>query len=75
MSIAGGFYKAIAHGKKAKCSTIQLFTKSNNQWKAKPLTDSEIGRYFRDKEEAGIDPVIAHTAYLINIASPKPDVY
>lgn len=75
MSIAGGVYRAISYGRKAKCSCIQIFTKSNNQWKAKPLTDREINRYFMEKEESGIDPIIAHTAYLINIASPKPEVY
>ena len=75
MSIAGGVFNAIAHGKNVNCATIQLFTKSNNQWKAKPLTDEEVSKYFEDKQEAGIDPVVAHTAYLINIASPKEDIY
>ena len=43
--------------------------------KPKPLTDEEVEKFFADKEEAGIDPVVAHTAYLINIASPKEDIY
>jgi deoxyribonuclease IV len=75
MSIAGGVYNAIEHGVNADCNAIQIFTKSNNQWKAKPLTDDEVGKFHTDKKAAGIDSVIAHTAYLINIASPKEDVY
>jgi len=75
MSIAGGVFNAIAHGLREKCTTIQMFTKSNNQWKAKPLRDDEIEKFHTDKKEAGIDPVIAHTAYLINIASSREEVY
>jgi deoxyribonuclease-4 len=75
MSIAGGIYNAIAHGRAVDCTTIQLFTKSNNQWDAKPLEDEEVEKFHADKAEAGIDPVIAHTAYLINIASPREEIF
>jgi deoxyribonuclease-4 len=75
MSIAGGVFNAIAFGVEMKCATIQLFTKSNNQWKAKILTDGEVEQYFKDREKAAINPVVAHTSYLINIASPKEDIY
>jgi len=75
MSIAGGVYNAIAFGAELNCSTIQIFTKSNNQWKAKPFGEGEVEKFHEDKKAAGIDPVIAHTAYLINIASPKEDIY
>jgi deoxyribonuclease-4 len=36
-SIAGGVFNAIERGKKATCDTIQMFNKSNNQWRAKKL--------------------------------------
>ncbi len=36
ISIAGGLEKAIKRGESIGCSTIQIFTKSNRQWKAKP---------------------------------------
>lgn len=75
MSIAKGVFNAIAFGVEVDCATIQLFTKSNNQWKAKILTDEEVEQYFKDREKAGINPVVAHTSYLINIASPKEDIY
>ena len=38
MSIAGGFDKAIERGESIGCTTIQIFTKSNRQWSAKPIT-------------------------------------
>jgi deoxyribonuclease-4 len=42
MSIAGGVDKALLRGHQIGCDTIQIFTKNNNQWRAKPLTDREI---------------------------------
>ncbi len=35
MSIAGGLEQAIIRGESIGCSTIQIFTKSNRQWRLK----------------------------------------
>lgn len=70
MSIAGGAFKAFAQGEYFGCTTIQIFTKSSNQWKAKELTDEEVDKYHAEQKRTGIDPVIAHDSYLINLGSP-----
>ncbi|KPJ50061.1 MAG: endonuclease IV [candidate division Zixibacteria bacterium DG_27] len=69
MSIAGGVYNCFDHGEHFKCTTIQIFTKSSNQWRAKPLTEEEIATYKRRQRETGISPVVAHNSYLINLGS------
>ncbi len=69
-SIAGGVFTAIERGQKAGCDTIQMFNKSNNQWKAKTLSIEEIDLFFRRIEETGVTVSVSHTSYLINIASP-----
>ena len=69
-SIAGGVFNAIERGKKATCDTIQIFNKSNNQWRAKKLTTDEIDKFFAAIEKTGVDVAVSHTSYLINIASP-----
>jgi deoxyribonuclease-4 len=78
-SIAGGLVKAFDRGQTATCETIQIFTKSNRQWQAKPLSDEEIAawreRMEAEQETNGIYPVVAHTSYLINIASPKEETW
>ena len=71
-SIAGGVFNAIKRGQTATCDTIQMFNKSNAQWKAKVLTTSEIDKYFALIEETGITVACSHSSYLINIASPNP---
>ena len=69
-SIAGGAYTALERGRKATCDTIQIFTKSNHQWKAKTLATDEVDRYFAAIEETGITVACSHSSYLINIGSP-----
>lgn len=75
MSIAGGVDKALLRGQEVGCDTIQIFTKNNNQWQAKPLTDQEISNFHTSRAAMRIWPVVAHTGYLINVACPKKPLY
>ena len=75
MSISGGVDKAILRGHEVACETIQIFTRSPRQWRARVLEDEEIARFRRVQEETGIDPVIAHDCYLINLASPEDELW
>ena len=75
MSIAGGFEKAIERGMKVGCQTIQIFSKSNNQWNASPITPEQAEKFQMARETSGVGEVFAHDAYLINVGSPNPDTY
>ncbi len=75
MSIAGGMHKAFERGRSLRCRTIQIFLKSSNQWKARTLTDDDRRLFREAREKSGISPVLAHDSYLINLASPAPDLY
>jgi deoxyribonuclease IV len=69
-SIAGGYYKAVEIAHELKCDCVQLFTKNNNQWRAKELTDDDVRRFQSALAERGITHPLAHDSYLINLASP-----
>lgn len=73
VSTAGGAYRAFARGKETGCNAMQIFVKSPNQWRAKPLTEEAIIA-FREAREAAPQPVVAHAAYLINLASKDEEV-
>ncbi len=75
MSIEGGIFNAPLRGKEAGCDVIQIFTKNNNQWKSKALSDKEITAFKENLDKTGIKAVASHDAYLINLASPNKDVY
>src|SRR5438270_11863511 len=51
-SIAGGYYRAADTARQCGCDCVQLFTKNNNQWKAKELTDDEAARFQAALREA-----------------------
>lgn len=74
LSIAHGFAAACEEAQKIGCSTMQIFTKSNRQWKAKDLDPKEVALYLEAQKVTKITPVVAHACYLINIGSPDNDI-
>ena len=75
MSISGGCHKAVQRAAEVGCDCVQIFSKNNNQWRAKPLTE-EDGRLFAEAlEEYGITHPIIHDSYLINLASPDDELW
>lgn len=70
MSIAGGYFRAVEKAHSAGCDCVQLFTKNNNQWRAKPITKDDVDRFKKALDELKISHPISHASYLINLASP-----
>jgi deoxyribonuclease-4 len=75
VSVAGGLDKAFARATKSGCTALQIFTKNANRWHVKPISAIEATAFRQAWHESGIGPVVAHDAYLINLASPKSDVW
>jgi deoxyribonuclease-4 len=75
MSIAGGYYKAVEAAAHYGMDTVQVFTKNNNQWRAKELTDEDAAQFHSALRRLRIKHPIAHTAYLINLASPDDELW
>jgi deoxyribonuclease-4 len=74
-SIAGGYYKSVEIAHRLKCDCVQLFTKNNNQWRAKELTDEDVRLFQTRLQELGVTHPLAHDSYLINLASPDPSLW
>jgi deoxyribonuclease-4 len=75
MSIAGGYYKAVDAAAGFGMDVVQLFTKNNNQWRGKPLSDEDV-RLFREAlDRTGVTHPCGHNSYLINVASPVEAVW
>jgi deoxyribonuclease-4 len=68
-------YRALERGVEAGCDALQIWTKNSRQWNAPPLDPATIEQFQTTRRETGLRPVVAHAAYLINIASPKPDLH
>ncbi|MCG6155745.1 deoxyribonuclease IV [Rubinisphaera margarita] len=75
LSIAGGYYKAADAAAQLDMQTVQIFTKNNNQWRAKPLTDEDAERFKSAVEKAGLKSCCAHNSYLINLGSANVELF
>ncbi len=70
LSMAGGHDRAVREAHALGMATVQVFTKSNNQWRAAPLTDAHVAAFRAALAETGVAEPVAHASYLINLASP-----
>jgi deoxyribonuclease-4 len=69
MSIDGGVHTAHERGMSVGCAAMQIFTKNNSQWAARPISIEEIEKYKALERRSGIQPVVAHSSYLINLCA------
>ncbi len=72
----GGPPRALERAAELGLESCQLFTKSERQWAAKPLTDEQITAFHRGlTADTRLNRrVVAHDSYLINMASPDDDL-
>lgn len=75
MSVAGGLHLAAQRAHDAGCDVVQVFTKNNNQWNCKPLTGDDCTSWRQTLGELKIGSPIAHTSYLINLASADETLF
>jgi deoxyribonuclease-4 len=54
---------------------MQIFSKSERQWAAKPLLDEDIQKFKVEQQRTGIGPLLVHDSYLINLASPNDELW
>ena len=69
MSIAGGVHEALYRAQQAGCEAVQVFTRPSRQWYAPPLRDDEIAAFREAQRVTGLDTVLVHDSYLLNLAS------
>ena len=74
VSTAGGVSAAFARAEGIGCETMQIFTRNNHRWRGAPLAEAEIERWRTLAGEFDVRPVVSHASYLLNLASPDPDL-
>ncbi len=75
VSSAGGIWTAIDRGEELGCDTVQVFTQSPRMWRPTAHTDEALARFRDRRAEVGVGPVLCHALYLVNLASPDPEIY
>lgn len=90
MSIAGGLHKAAEAAGALHMDTVQIFTHSPSQWavtatnapqktsdwlQEKAFSDDAVQRFKDALASHQLREPIAHSSYLINLASPEPSLW
>ncbi len=72
--VSGGYAKAIEHAKNAGCTALQIFSSNPRSYRPSKIDQPALDAFASMRREAGIDPCVIHTPYLINVASDDPKV-
>lgn len=76
LSIAGSMSNAITQAMQLNLDTVQVFTKNQQQWKAKQLDNDTVSQWKEALKKSGFSGrVVSHASYLINLASCKDDLW
>lgn len=73
-SIAGGVSKSLDIADRLGFSAIQIFSKNNNRWKAKPLDEKEVEKFKTKLEDSKVNFTIVHDSYLINLCAKSEEL-
>ena len=75
VSIAGGLDQAFKRAADIGCNSMQIFVKNPRGWKMREVKAEEVEKFKAARKKYKIDPVVVHAAYLINLASPKDELW
>lgn len=71
VSTAGGIITGLETADALKFNALALFVCSPRQWKLPPLPDDAIKAFRARRKESGVDVIVAHASYLLNLAGEK----
>ena len=75
LPLGHGMVRAADRAATIGASAIQVFTDNPTSWRRRPSLPSELGA-FRDRLVAlDIAPLSVHAPYLVNLATPDPEVF
>jgi deoxyribonuclease-4 len=75
VSSSGGIHTAIDRAEAIGAESVQVFTQSPRAWRPTNHPPENLERFRKRRAEAGIGGVLCHALYLVNLASPKDDLY
>jgi len=75
VSISGRLHLAVDRAVAIGCECLQIFVGNPRQWRRIAYPDEDVALFRRKRAQAGLEPLVAHGAYLINLASPDDEFY
>lgn len=75
VSIAGKIYESPERAAHLGCNTMQIFARNPRQWRKSSLSEEDIKTFKEKRKASGINPVIIHIPYTLNLAATKESFY
>src|SRR5437773_115471 len=75
VSIRGAIHLAVDRAVAIGCECLQIFVGSPRQWREIIYSERDLDLFVEKRKKARLDPLVAHTAYLINLAAADMDLY
>ncbi len=75
VSVSGGVEKAISRQTDIGGSCGQIFAGSPRTWSVGEYTEDEASDFKDARSESGQSPYVIHSTYLVNLATPKDDLW
>jgi deoxyribonuclease-4 len=76
VSVAGGLETCFARAAEIGAEAIQIFVKNQRQWATRPLGEAGVAAFHAARRAAAsVRAVIAHSTYLLNLASPDDAMF
>lgn len=74
VSASGGLDKACERAASIGCNAMQIFSNSPRMWRSKSADQFDWEKFSQAKKDFGIESVVIHAMYLINLASNNPEL-
>ena len=75
MPLNGKPLKAVETAREIGCNTIQIFASNPTGWRPAADNPASCAAFAQAASNYGLDPVVIHAAYLINLASPEDEIW
>src|SRR5207249_10229187 len=74
VSIRGAIHLAVDRAVAIDCECLQIFVGSPRQWREIIYSERDLDLFVEKRKKARLDPLVAHTAYRINLAARDMDL-
>jgi deoxyribonuclease IV len=71
LPVSGGLLRAAQRAREIGCECLQIFPRNARGWRSRDYPAAEVEAFRAARVEAGLAPLVLHSNYLVNLASPN----
>jgi deoxyribonuclease IV len=72
--VGKGLVPAAHHAHEIGCDCLQIFARNARGWRSRDYPEAEVEQFRALRAEHGLVPLVIHSNYLVNLASPKEEL-